>query len=250
MCLGFISSSSNFSLGSLVGGQMFSTSSSNFRSLHHGDRSDERDSGGDLGGHGKTQRGGSWGYWDVGSSHSEPVNIVSGVVNSLDHVVGIDVLVTSSGHTEGVLSLGPGGVDVLVAEAELAQLVLGVELTGWRNDRSWDHWGWDGGSQRKRGRDRGSEGERGRDGLGRESERGGGDLGSRGQDRLGREEGGRDGHGPGDINTEVLVDDVGGGDGVEGVEGCGDEVGDGDEGWGRLGDNYWSCRYSIPGVKG
>ena len=79
-------------------------------------------------------------------------------------------------------------------------------------------------------------GEGSRDGLGRESERGGDYLGSRGQDRLGREEGGRDGHGPGDINTEVLVDDVGGGDGVEGVEGCGDEVGGGDEGWGRLGD--------------
>jgi len=244
LCLGFISSSSNFSLGSLVGGQMLSASSSNFRSLHDGDGSDERDSGGDLGGHGKTQRSGSWGYWDVGSSDSEPVHIVSGVVNSLDHVVGVHVLVTSSGHSEGVLGLGPGGVDVLVAEAELAQLVLGVELTGWRNDRSWDHWGGDRGSQRERGGDRGSEGERGGDGLGRESERGGG------QDRLGRKEGGRDGHGPGDVNTEVLVDDVGGGDGVEGVEGCGDEVGGGDQGGGWLGDNYWSCRYSIPGVKG
>ena len=98
-------SSSNFSLSSFVGGEMVSASSSNFRSLNYGNRASSC-------------------YWDVGSSDSEPVDIVSSVVDGLDDIVGVNVLITSSGHTESVLGFRPGGVDVLVAEAELSQLVL------------------------------------------------------------------------------------------------------------------------------
>merc|ERR1739848_269275 len=47
-------------------------------------------------------------------------------------------LVAASGHTESVLCFRSGRVDVLVAKTELTELVLGVELAGWRlNDGSY-----------------------------------------------------------------------------------------------------------------
>ena len=108
---------------------MFSTSSSDFRSLHHGHRGNKGEGGGGFRGHGQGQGGSSGGHGDVSGGYSEPVDIISRVVDGLDHIVGVHVLITSSGHTEGVLCLRPGRVDVLIAEAELAKLVLGVELT-------------------------------------------------------------------------------------------------------------------------
>jgi len=127
LVLGFCSS--NFSLGFLVGSKMFGTSSGNFRGLLYGYRSYE--GGGDRshGGYGEISldQGGS--NWDVGSGNSESVDIISSVVNCLDHIVGINILVTSSGHSKSVLGLSSGRVDVLVTEAELTQLILSVELT-------------------------------------------------------------------------------------------------------------------------
>ena len=128
--LGFLSS--NVSLCFLVSGKMFSTSSSNFRGLNHRDGGHQGDGGGGCGSHGEVSLDQSRSYGDVGSGHSESVDVVSSVVNSLNNVVGIHVLVAASGHTEGVLRFRSGRVDVLVSEAELTELVLGVELAGWR----------------------------------------------------------------------------------------------------------------------
>merc|ERR1711936_196643 len=248
--LGFFSSS-NLSLCFLVSFQMFSTSSSDFRSLHHGHRGNKGEGGGGFRGHGQGQGGSNGSHWDVGGGYSEPVDIISRVVDGLDHIVGVHVLITSSGHTEGVLCLRPGRVDVLIAEAELAKLVLGVELTGWRGNGR-HQWGWDGGCQRLCCRERhgGSEGlwgeSDGSDGCGdwlREVE------GCWHYQGLGRHQGGRDGDSPGDVNIQVPVDQVGCGERVEGVEGCGDEGGlvdrDEDRWWGV---NDWSCGDSVVAV--
>jgi len=99
--LGFLGS--NFSLSFLVSGEMFSSSSSNFRGLHHGERSHQGGGGGGHGSHGKVSLDQGGGHWDVGGGHSEAVDVVSGVVDGLDDIVGINVLVAASGHSESVL---------------------------------------------------------------------------------------------------------------------------------------------------
>jgi len=52
-------------------------------------------------------------------------------------------LVAATGNSEGILGLCLGRVDVLVAKAELAKLVLCMELTGWSckrgGERSWSN---------------------------------------------------------------------------------------------------------------
>jgi len=128
--LGFLGS--NFSLSFLVSGEMFGTSSGNFRGLSHGERGNQGGGGQGFGSHGEGSLDQSGSYGDVGGGNSESVDVVSGVVNSLNHIVGINVLVAASGHSEGVLGFRSGRVDVLVSEAELTKLVLGVELAGWR----------------------------------------------------------------------------------------------------------------------
>jgi len=128
--LGFLGS--NFSLSFLVSGEMFSSSSSNFRGLNHGERGDEGDDGGGRGSHGEVSLDQSGSHGDVGGGNSEAVDVVSRVVDSLDDIVGINILVTASGDSKSILCFRSGRVDVLVSKAELTELVLGVELTGWR----------------------------------------------------------------------------------------------------------------------
>ena len=53
-----------------------------------------------------------------------------GPVDSLEEAVGVNVLVTTGGHTIGVPGLSLGGGAPGVTEGELAELVLGVELCG------------------------------------------------------------------------------------------------------------------------
>jgi hypothetical protein len=150
--LGFLSS--NVSLCFLVSGKMFSTSSSNFRGLNHGEGGNQGDDGGGCGSHREVGLDQSRSYGDVGSGHSESVDVVSSVVDSLHHIVGINILVAASGHTESVFWFRSGRVDVLVAKAELTQLVLGVELAGWS-------YGSDGGDGKRLGQgDRGGSKER------------------------------------------------------------------------------------------
>jgi hypothetical protein len=141
--LGFLDS--NVSLCFLVSGEMFSTSSSNFRGLNHRDGGHQGDGGWGCGSHGEVSLDQSRSYGDVGSGNSESVNVVSSVVNSLHHIVGINILVAASGHTESVLWFRSGRVDVLVAKTELTELVLGVELAGWRlnygsDGGNWGNW--------------------------------------------------------------------------------------------------------------
>merc|ERR1712172_478767 len=111
---------------------MFSSGSGHFRSLHYGDGGNQGGGHGNLGSHREASLDQSRGYRDAGGGHSESVDVVSSVVNSLHHIVGINVLVAASGHSESVLCFRSGRVDVLVAKAELTKLVLGVELAGWR----------------------------------------------------------------------------------------------------------------------
>ena len=94
---------SNLRLGGLVSSEMFSSGSGYFRCLLYGERSHQGGGHRDLGGHGQTNSSGSGGHGDVGGGHSEAVDVVSGVVDGLDHVVGINVLVAASGHSESVL---------------------------------------------------------------------------------------------------------------------------------------------------
>lgn len=159
--LGFLGS--NFSLSFLVSGEMFGTSSGDFRGLSHGERGNQGGGGRGFGSHGEASLDQSGGHGDVGGGHSESVDVVSSVVHSLNHIVGIDVLVAASGHTEGILGFRSGRVDVLVSKAELTELVLGVELAGWRL-----HNGGYGGDGKSVG-ERGSRGNQER--LGRKGER-------------------------------------------------------------------------------
>jgi len=118
---GSFSGSSSFSMDS----KMFGTSSSNFRSFSYrcwankGACSDS-----------------SWSNREVGGGNTEAIDRVGSVVGGLDNAISVDILVAATDNTEGVLGLGPGGVDVLVTETELTKLVLGVELTGGRGERS------------------------------------------------------------------------------------------------------------------
>jgi len=119
----------NFSLGFFVSSKMLGTSGGNFRSLLHRYGGDKRGRDRNFWSNGKSNCSSSGSYWDIGGGNSESVDIISSVVNCLDHIVGINILVTSSGHSKSVLGLSSGRVDVLVTEAELTQLILSVELT-------------------------------------------------------------------------------------------------------------------------
>jgi len=62
-------------------------------------------------------------------------------VGGLEHTIGINVLVATTGHAESIPCFLSGRVGVLVAKADLSELILGVELAGgdsWgsSNDRS------------------------------------------------------------------------------------------------------------------
>jgi len=94
---------SNLRLGGLVSSKMFSSGSGHFRSLSHGDGGHQGGGHWNLGSHGQTNSSSSGSHGNVGGGHSEPVDVVSSVVNSLDHIVGINILVAASGHTESVL---------------------------------------------------------------------------------------------------------------------------------------------------
>jgi len=99
----------------------------------------------------------SWCCWDVRSSHAESVDVIRDVVDSLHKAVRVHVLVGTASHAKSVLCLSFGRVDVLVAEAELTELILSVELAGWSLDRDRD-WSW--GKRERLGCKRGSSWER------------------------------------------------------------------------------------------
>jgi len=66
----------------------------------------------------------------VGALDTESVHVIGDVVDSLDKTVGINVLVGAGGHSVGVTGLSPGRWAAGVAEGELAELILSVELVG------------------------------------------------------------------------------------------------------------------------
>merc|ERR1711899_402405 len=110
---------------------MLSTSRSHFWGFENRHRSHQR---------GSSHHRLSTSHWDVCSSHAEAVDVVSDVVDSLHDAVGVHVLVGTASHPKGILGLSLGGVDVLVAEAELTKLILCVELAGGgcKGGRGWE----------------------------------------------------------------------------------------------------------------
>ena len=61
---------SDLSLGGLVSGKMFGSSSGNFRGLLHGERGDKGGGSGGFGSHGKGSLDQSGSHWDVGGGNS------------------------------------------------------------------------------------------------------------------------------------------------------------------------------------
>jgi len=113
------------SLGFSMSSKMFSSCSSHFRCLHRGHWCNQRScSRSNWSSKSNSLRG----HWDVGSSNSESIGVISNVVDSLENSIGINILVTSSGHSKSILSFSLGGVDVLVSKAELSKLILSMEL--------------------------------------------------------------------------------------------------------------------------
>jgi hypothetical protein len=95
---------------------------------------------------GRSDEGGLWGWsdWEVGSSNSETVDWVRDVVDSLGDTVGINVAVSTSGHSESVLALRFGTWTSRIAIAVLAKFILSMELGGgqsWGNNATIDELG-------------------------------------------------------------------------------------------------------------
>jgi len=67
---------------------------------------------------------------EVGGRDSESVDGVRDVLGSLEDSVGINILVGASGHSIGIPGLRPGTWAASVAERELSELVLSMELRG------------------------------------------------------------------------------------------------------------------------
>jgi len=113
----FIVSGSSFS--SLNSSQMFSTSSSYLWCVLHRKRGNRKDNIRSCRSH-----------RDIGTSNSESVDRVRHIVHSLQYSISVHILVTTMGDTKSILGLNAGRVDILVAKAELAKLILSMELAG------------------------------------------------------------------------------------------------------------------------
>jgi len=108
-------------------GEVLGPGGGDFGKFRDGGRSDQGSDGKGVGADG-----------EVGGGHLESIDVVSGVVDSLDETVGIHVLVTSASHAENVSGFGSGRIVVLVTETELTELILSVELAGAGVDGSGD----------------------------------------------------------------------------------------------------------------
>jgi len=120
---------SNCSLCFLMGSKMFSTGFSNFRSFQNWYRSNKGSSNWNLRGNRKGNIGCSRSNRNVCTSNTETIDRVSNIVHSLENSISINILITASGYAKGILGLSLGRVNVLIAEAELAKLILCMELT-------------------------------------------------------------------------------------------------------------------------
>jgi len=101
--LGGSKSCCSFGLDLFVSGEMLGAGCSDLRGLNNSDRGYEGGRDGNLRSDWETNWGSSRGNRNVGGGNSESVDIISSVVDSLDNVVGINVLVAASGDSEGVL---------------------------------------------------------------------------------------------------------------------------------------------------
>jgi len=123
--------------------------------------------GGDLGGDlnwgwgDSSVDGGDWEDWVEDGSHGQVGGLdtesgsVSDILGVLEDTVGVNVAPSTVPHASpGVALLAPGAVGVAVAESQVAELILGVELLGvgssWDSGHrggggDWGNWGHGGG---------------------------------------------------------------------------------------------------------
>ena len=87
------------------------------------------DSGVD-GGDGEDSSGNGWGDWQVGGAGHAESQTVSDILGPLEDAVGINPAVGADAAAVGVALLVPGRVQVAVAESQVAELILSVELLG------------------------------------------------------------------------------------------------------------------------
>merc|ERR1719412_2698337 len=107
-----------------VSGGVFSLSGGYLGGVDGGDGKGKVEDGGDEGSGGKS--GGSDGK--VGTSHTESVDGIGDVVDSLEETVSVKVLVGAGGHAIGVTGLTTGRWTSSVSKGELTELILSVEL--------------------------------------------------------------------------------------------------------------------------
>jgi len=82
------------------------------------------------GGDGEDGGGGDGGDWQVGGAGHAESQAVGDVVGPLELAVGINPAVGADAAAVGVALLVPGRVQVAVAESQVAELILSVELLG------------------------------------------------------------------------------------------------------------------------
>ena len=100
----FISSRS-ISLGFLNGSKMISSGSSHFRCLLRSHWCNQRSRSRDNGCH---SRSSLRCHRDIGSSNSKSIDVISNIVDGLKNSIGINILVTSSGHSKSILGFSLG----------------------------------------------------------------------------------------------------------------------------------------------
>merc|ERR1712123_383371 len=111
---------SSGSSSSVPGSLPFSPGCLNFSSFFN---SNKRGNSESTGGNGK-----------IGCRHSESVDGVGNILNSLKETISINVLITSSGHTVGIPGLCASRWTTGMTKRELSELILSMKLGRWSSN--------------------------------------------------------------------------------------------------------------------
>jgi len=124
----FFRNYSNCSLSFSMSSQMLSAGFCNLRSFQNWHWCNKRCCNWNLRGNREGNIGSSRSNRNVCTSNTETIDRVSNIVHSLKNTISINILVTATGNAKSILCLSLGRVDVLIAKAELAKLILSMEL--------------------------------------------------------------------------------------------------------------------------
>jgi len=124
----FFRNYSNCSLSFSMSSQMLGTCFCNLRSFQNRHWCNKRSSNWNLRANREGNIGGSRSNGNICTSNTETIDRVSNVVHSLKDTISINILVTTAGNAKSILCLSLGRVDVLIAKAKLAKLILSMEL--------------------------------------------------------------------------------------------------------------------------